>query len=221
VVAVVATACSIRAGRLPSVLLVAQLIVLFAAPVYFWFYADYVMPALCLAFGAAVHSLTGRVELPAPARRSGTVAGALLVAMSAALFVRVDTTHPPDSVLAAPGAAMKRATLGVRCVQSDSPMPLILLDVLSRDLRNGCPQWVDVSGRTYGVDRSPTNLPRTRNQIWQRDLIRYLLAGEQYALVDEKREGLNRQTLKLLRRGPVIARSPDFVLHRRVSGQAG
>jgi hypothetical protein len=95
------------------------------------------------------------------------------------------------------------------------------LDVLSRDLRNGCPQWVDVSGRTYGVDRSPTNLPRTRNQKWQRDLIHYLLAGEQYALVDEKREGLNRQTLRLLRRGPVIARSPGFVLHRRVSGQAG
>jgi hypothetical protein len=216
VAAMVALALSVPAGRLPGVLFLVQLAVLLAAPVYLWFYADYAMPALCLAAGAAVHALQAR----RPARRrSAAAAGAALIVLSAIVFVRIEVTNPPSDVLAAPGAAATRATAGARCVQSTSPMPLILLNVLSRDFQNGCRQWVDVSGRTYGVDRSPTNQPRTRNRRWQRDVLRYLLAGQQYVLVDVKREGLDRRTMAVLRTGPVIARSRGFVLRARVPGQ--
>jgi hypothetical protein len=212
----VAAAASIPAGRLPSALLVVQLLVLFGSPVFLWFYADYMMPALCLAVGAAVSAVQGRGPVP---RRSGAVLGAALVALSCVVLVRVDVTKPRGAVLAAPGAAMTRATAGARCVQSTSPMPLILLNVLSRDFENGCRQWVDVSGRTYGVDRSPDNLSRPRNRRWHRDVLGYLLSGDQFVLVDVKREGLNRRTLAVLRRAPVIAHSRDFKLRQPVPGQ--
>jgi hypothetical protein len=115
---------------------------------------------------------------------------------------------------------MVRDAATARCVQATSPMPLILLDALSRDLQNGCPQWVDVSGRTYSIDRGQHYVDRSVNQRWQRDILAYLLAGQQYVLVDTVREGLNARTMAILRKGPVIARSPSFALQRRVPGQA-
>jgi hypothetical protein len=151
-----------------------------------------------------------------------------VVALAAVPLIRVELTKTPAELLAAaqgetlapPGSAMVRAAATARCVQATSPLPLILLDALSRDLDHRCPQWVDVSGRTYSVDRGPSAVPRLKNRLWQRDILSYLLAGQQYVLVDTAREGLDPHTMRALGRGPVVARSHSFVLQRTVPGQA-
>ena len=42
---------------------------------------------------------------------------------------------------------------GARCVAADSAAALVVADVLTRDLRDGCPVVVDVTGLTYDQDR--------------------------------------------------------------------
>jgi hypothetical protein len=150
------------------------------------------------------------------------------LALAAVPLVRIEAMgEPADRIVIPgtvtpqpPGSAMVQEAAIARCVQATSPMPLILLNALSRDLQNGCPQWVDVSGRTYSIDRGQHYVDRSVNQRWQRDILAYLLAGQQYVLVDTVREGLNARTMAILRKGPVIARSPSFALQRRVPGQA-
>jgi hypothetical protein len=197
-------------GRLPATLLAADLAVLFAAPVYLLSYADFAMPAACLCAAAAMQALA---QTRSPVL-SGSVRGlaATLVAgsaLAAVLATSVNVRRPSEP---SPDRYLQTAAAAYRCVQSDSPEPLIALNVLSSDLQHGCPQWVDVSGRTYGVDRSPTNQSRRKNRRWQRDLVHYLRAGQAYVLVDVKREGLSRRTLALLRRGPLIARGDRLAL---------
>jgi hypothetical protein len=87
-----------------------------------------------------------------------------------------------------------------------------VLNVLSQDLAHGCPQWVDVSGRTYGVDRSPQHLPRSRNRRWQHDVVHYLLSGNAFVLKDVRREGLNRHTLAILRHDRAVASGDTLVI---------
>ena len=74
--------------------------------------------------------------------------------------------------------ALARATAHVRCLMSDSPMSLIRLNALSRGLANGCPNWVDVTGRTYGPDRPRHGESRAHNVRWQHDLTTYLRSGD-------------------------------------------
>jgi hypothetical protein len=225
--AIVLVALSIPAGRLPVVIFAAQFAEVLTAPTYYPFYADCIVPALCLAAGAALHALSVRYRLT---NRSVSALAGALVLLAAVPLIRVEVTHAPgetvaaeDETFAPPGSEMIRKAATVRCVQATSPLPLILLNVLSHDLRNGCPQWVDVSGRTYSVDRGRRHVSRFVNEIWQRDILAYLLAGQQYVLVDTVREGLNSRTMAILRQGPVIARSPSFVLQRRIpqQGRAG
>lgn len=206
----VVLACRTPLGRLPAALLVAELLVLFASPAYFASYADYVMPAASLCVAAAVGRRTRTARVTS--RRSLPWVGWLLVAGAALVAARIDLVNPPHILQQSPDRYLQRAAAGFECVQSDSPEPLIALNVLSRDLAHGCPQWVDVSGRTYDASRSPNNLPRRRNQRWQRDLLRYLRAGQAYVLVDVKREGLSRRTLAQLTAAPPIARGDGLVL---------
>ena len=71
-----------------------------------------------------------------------------------------------------------QALAGVDCVAADSAAALVAADVLTRDLRNGCPLVVDVTGLTYDQDRGdlgpgPTPTERRRDLEWQRQIGRY------------------------------------------------
>jgi hypothetical protein len=215
---VVVLACRTRSGRLPAALLVANLAVLCAAPAYFTSYADYAMPAACLCAAAAA----GVIAPTARSRPRRFVVGVLwlAVASAAVIALKAELITPPTILQPSPDQYLQHDAARFDCVQSDSPQPLIALNVLSADLAHGCPQWVDVSGRTYDVDRSAANLPRRLNTRWQRDLLHYLRAGQAYVIVDVAREGISSRTRTLLGSAPPIARGDHLVLRARASASS-
>ncbi len=96
---------------------------------------------------------------------------------------------------------------------------LIRIDVLTRDLNNGCPNWIDVNGRTYGPDEqtagpSNTPLPRSKNRKWQRDLTRYLRSGDAIILVSPRLSGIVGHTAKVIKQGGVLARVGRHTVYR-------
>lgn len=214
--AVLIRAWWVRPVRLVVALAVGELILLLSAPACFAQYADFLAPAVALSVAAAVsrrpNAHRERAER-APLRWIGWCATGTAAAMTVAT-IALGQTHASKPF---PAARLAAAVRSAHCVMSDYPMALILLDTLSRDLRDGCPNWVDVTGRTYGVDAAyrPDGVAYTRaeNPRWQRDLLAYLESGEA-ALVVRADTGINRRTLATLRAGGVLVRVGRHVVYR-------
>jgi hypothetical protein len=211
------TAWGARAVRLPLTLLMAGGVVLLAAPSWFLFYADYLTPAaaLCVATGAAAVASSG-ADTASLYRCAGAAVGAavviLVIAGSAmALWYRPGKTTSPPRELAS-------ALTKVRCVMSDSPMALISLNALDRDLANGCPDWVDVTGRTYASDMTVHGpdgrpLPRVENGRWQQALADYLRSGQAVIVARAKDAGISGTTFNAIRGGGVLAAAGSDVIY--------
>jgi hypothetical protein len=191
--------------------LAGQLVVLALSPSYFGHYADYVAATLALVVAAATQSVA------AERRRLGWAGPGCLA--GAAVLTAATLAQPIDVAEPFPTAPLARAVQHVRCLMTDSPMALIEVNALSRDLGNGCRNWVDVTGRTYGADSSP--LPRGRNPRWQADILRYLLSG-QALLVIRPGTGLSAATWRAIRRHPVLAQAGGYTIYltRDASGRA-
>lgn len=205
--------------RAVGLLFIVQLAVLLGAPSWFNFYSDFLSPAaaLCVAIGtwrlfppvgtvAAVGSDRG-VDRTIPR----VVASALVVSAVAAAMITSSALADGYIVSPLPAKQLRAAVASSRCVMSDSPMALIALNVLSRDLRNGCQNWVDVTGRTYGADKSDTTRPR--NIRWQRDLYSYLSSGQTLITI-RPATGIAPATLTRLHRNGVVARVGRFIVYR-------
>ncbi|WP_180936184.1 hypothetical protein [Nocardioides ungokensis] len=99
---------------------------------------------------------------------------------------------------------------------ADSPVDLVLLDVLSRDLARGCRVMVDVSGLTYDRDSASVQtagrLPRRRNRAWQHDLRAYLLSGDATLLSRPHADGLSAHTLRVIDGLTVLGRGAGYEL---------
>jgi hypothetical protein len=79
-------------------------------------------------------------------------------------------------------------------------------NVLTRDLRRGCPLAIDFTGATY--DRSPDRLPdgrpsvaRRADPVWQRYLRASLGAADTVLLAQRPADGLTRATSRWLTHG--------------------
>lgn len=210
-------------GRLVVILAIAQLVVIMAAPNFFLYYSDFLVPALTLLVAAAASAVLDRQPVSfSPARlTAATIVACLPVAAFAVLAVQIDAFRPVGRVQPAPGPALQKAVAFAKCVQSDSPMPLIELNVLSSDLANKCEVWVDVIGRSYApplepVGRTSAGLPYGRKSYppWQHALVRYLRSGDAVLVVEPDATGISRRTLRAINRGPVIARGNGYVVHR-------
>ena len=199
-----------REGRVVLGIAVLQLAVLLVSPTYFPYYSGY--PAVAFALVVAISAGSGR---NAPVRISGPAASGAVIACAALLTVAALVLRSGSYVAAFPGSQLASRVSGVRCVMADAPMALIELNVLSRDLANGCPNWVDVSGRTYGVDSPPGGryARREHNAIWQSDIRRYLLSGGAFMII-RPQTGLSKATRAFLTRQPVLARSHGYVIYR-------
>ncbi|WP_375502071.1 glycosyltransferase family 39 protein [uncultured Jatrophihabitans sp.] len=198
-------AWTLRAARPAVVLLVVQGVVLLAAPSWFSYYADFVAVAAALTVGAAAHP--GRAR---PMRLPGA-GWALTAAMAAITLTAIASGR--SAVRPFPGSAeLTRGASSARCVLSDSPMGLIELDALSRSFANGCRNWVDVTGRTYGSDRSSGR--RVDNERWQRDLTAYLRSGDAVIIVRGSGTGLSTSTYREVRRDGVLVRAGGHVVYR-------
>jgi alpha-1,2-mannosyltransferase len=199
--ALVVAAWRFANGRLLVLVAMAQVIVLFTAPSYFPFYSGYLAAPLSLVVAAAAHG----ARRPRPAHRFASAAAGGSVALAAtltavAIFARPDVLSDPF-----PGTALAEGVENVRCVMTDSPIALIELDALSSDLAHNCPNWVDVTGRTYDVDATASGsvVARAHNAKYQADLLRYLFSG-QAAIVIRAGTGLSPATRRTLDRLPVL-----------------
>ena len=128
------------------VLLVAQAGLLLEAPSYFPAYAGFVVPAAALTLAAASGRIAAWLAEHGMVLRVAGVA-ALSAAVAAAgmalVPIRVGSGRPFL------GSQLGAFAGQERCVLSDTPIVLIEMNVLSRDLRNGCPLHPDVTGYTY------------------------------------------------------------------------
>jgi hypothetical protein len=195
-----------RAARPVLVVLVAQAAVIGLAPSYFSFYSGYLAPAAALAVAAT---------MAAPRRIGSSVAG-LAVAGAAALTAITVLAHRPAFTTPVHGAdVLADAVAGTDCVMADSPMILIQLDALSRGLAHDCPNWVDVTGRTYDVDAPPEHGPqgRVHNARWQADLTSYLLSGDA-AILFRAETGADATTVATIRSHPVLVRHGGVTVYR-------
>jgi alpha-1,2-mannosyltransferase len=208
-------------ARLPVALVFAQAAVLVAAPSFMFFYLDFLTPAgaLCVAAGA--------MWRPAPRRRMidrvavRTVASAAVVVVVAVLLApAVGLWYGRGSSVGRfPSQQLAPAVGHSRCVMSDSPMGLIVLNSLSRNLANGCSNWVDVTGRSYAPDmavRRPDGqrVPRDANLVWQRALRDYLLSGDAVIIRRATDSGMSPGTWEAIRGGGVLAAQDGQVVYR-------
>ncbi len=204
---VVRRAWSVRAARPGVVILGTQLGVLFAAPSWFPYYTDYVAGFLSITVAAAAATpilSSHRVV----AGMTSWLPTCLAASVTVAILISGQSTVRP-----VPGAVrLSRSVAGVRCLMSDSPMGLIELNALSRGLAAGCPNWVDVTGRTYGPDRA--NRSRSHNERWQRDLTRYLRSGDAIVIVRRSGTGISSTTQAAISRDGVLARSAGQTVYR-------
>lgn len=212
-------AWQLPAARAVVALCAAQLIVLCAAPSFIYFYPDYLTVAGSLTIGAAASRLYALKAATRSQHGFGRLARAvawvpalLLAATLAAAYVQGRMLGSEST----PGLAeVAAAVRGDRCVMADTPMALISADVLSRDFVNGCPNWVDVTGRTYG-GRDKPHLPfqsRRTDPRWQFDLRRYLTSGNAVLIGRRTGTGIDATTMHYLRRAGVLERDGPFVLY--------
>ena len=212
---VMAAAAPRPLGRAAVGLLVVQVTVLLLAPSYFPFYAAFVAPALALVVAAGVACL-----------RSARLRRVAVLALTGGLAWLL-TVVPGTSVgVALPEQQLRPLMASDRCVTSDSPGLLVLLDVLSRDLSRQCRVMVDVSGLTYDTDasRHPGDRPRVRrlhDRAWQHDLGRYLTSGTATLLGRPRADGLSPHTWQRLDRLRLLRRGPGYALLAKTTGPGG
>jgi alpha-1,2-mannosyltransferase len=206
-----AAAWRCRPIRLLVVIAAVQVVVLLVAPSYFNFYDGYLAPALSLVVAGAAAFRPGRAW---SARSIGPAVTSLSVLAAATATALALLARPVQITQPFPGSTLASRFGEVRCTMSDTPMALIELDVLSRDLTDQCPNWVDVTGRTYGVDAAPRSHfeDRWHNRRWQRDLRRYLLSGNAVILL-RYATGVDAATRRMIDRLPVFARSGQDVVY--------
>jgi alpha-1,2-mannosyltransferase len=208
--ALTVAAWQVATARLVVLVAVSQVLVLLVSPTYFNYYSGYATAALSLVLAAGAHRV-GRRRITAQIGRVlavGSLVGAATLS-AVTLFARPVTIVAPF-----PGSQLADAVRHVRCVMADSPMALIALNDLSRDLANQCPNWVDVSGRTYDVD-APVgrSASRTGNVRWQNDLRRYLLSGDATIMIRSS-TGYSAATKQDIERLPVLAHAGGYTIYR-------
>lgn len=94
-------------------------------------------------------------------------------------------------------------------------MALIQLNALSRGLADGCRNWVDVTGRTYGPHKPASpGIPRRANARWQASLRAYLLSGDAVIVIPADGTGISPATAAAIRRGGVLAATDGDVVYR-------
>ena len=209
-----------RLGRLAVTLLVAQVGVLLVSPPFFGFYPAYVAPAMALTVGTGVAGLAGllrRTTRDRAVRRwplAARAAGVGVLGLALLPLVAVDAAGRVGVAL--PAAGLRPLASTSRCVTSDRPDLLILLDVLGRNLQRDCPTMVDVTGLTYDVEHSSddaSHVQRRHNTAWQHTLRSYLLSGGAALLGRPGGDGLSPYTVRVLHGLPVLGQGDGYRLY--------
>jgi alpha-1,2-mannosyltransferase len=209
-----------RSARVVVVLLLAQTALLLLAPSYFPDYAAFVVPAAALTFALASARVANWLG-----QRGRVLRVAGIVMVSAAVVGAVIRVVPLSVGYRTPfpGPALNEAAEQQRCLLSDTPIALIEMNVLSRDLRNDCKVHIDVTGYTYEGELSlgPNDKPlaRPKNAAWQKQVVRYLRSGNAVLLARGSGTGLSRASKQEIRSWPVLARIDGYTVFARTTKQ--
>jgi alpha-1,2-mannosyltransferase len=229
VCALVVAGAAIDRAWLVTALLAALVTVLLQAPAFFDHYAALAAAPLLILAGAGSAALAALAARHMRVR-SPVLRGARVPAVALAMTVTPVTVFA--CVVAGlqrgspfPGARLHQAAAASRCVTADSPVVLIQMDLLSRNLERRCRVWIDVTGLTYDTlaVRLPSGdpLPRRLNRRWQQALIDYLFSGDAAILVLGDGDGLAPDTARTINRLPVLIRVSGYTLWQVPPGQAG
>ena len=206
-----------RAARLIAVLVATQIALLLIAPSFYWFYADFAAPAGALTVATGAQRIVSLVRLArqrSGPRRWNLRAPALV--LGAAVAAMVFGLFPVRAVPPARGARLAPLISAARCVTSDSPMLLIQMDVLGRDLERRCEVWVDVSGTVLGPDAVTADhrtVAPSMNLKWQHSVLSYLLSGDATMVVRPQTQ-LSRASWRQIRAHGVLASSGPVIIYR-------
>jgi 4-amino-4-deoxy-L-arabinose transferase-like glycosyltransferase len=198
------------ATRLWACLFAVAMALLLTSPSYFAHYGTFAAPSLALLAGAGADAVLAWVSVRAPALRP--VAPAVGLVALAALGAHVVTQSEGRAV---PVQAVTVALSSTRCVAADSAAALVVADVLTRDLRNGCPVVVDVTGLTYDQDpgdlhAGPTPRARRQDGEWQRGVDRYLSGADAVVLDQWRTDGLDAGELGRLEQHDLELGRPSY-----------
>ena len=196
----------------PAVLLLLGLgAMLLITPIWFIHYSALTAPAIAITAGAAAQQM---LNLAAERRwrwlRIGLVAALLVAPLVAALpiaLVRAGERFPRQPLAAA-------AAPSPGCITSDHPSALILTDVLSRNLRRGCPLVADLGGVSHHMAASSGDRsPRVGNVAFQQYALAYLRSGDLTMIARFGRdEGFSASTADTIQAWPVVAEVGQFAV---------
>jgi hypothetical protein len=203
-VATVAATIVLRAAptaRVWVALLAAQGTLLLTAPSYYRHYGTYLAPALALIVGAAIAVGVRTAVAYAPRLQPALALIAVVAFLALASAGQRHTSGRP-----VPTGRIDAALSSAHCVTADSSAVLAVTNVLTRDLRRGCPVAIDFTGATY--DRSPDRLPdgrpsvaRRADPVWQRYMRASLRAADTVLLAQRPADGLTTATRRWLTHG--------------------
>jgi alpha-1,2-mannosyltransferase len=196
----------------PAVLLLVALVTtLLLAPPWFAHYAAWTAPAIAITAGAAGQQMLHFADkAPWPSLRMGAVA--LLVTAPLIAAVPLALADVGERFPRRPLAAALVRSEG--CATSDYITSLILTDVLSRNLRRGCPLVADLGGVSHDMAASGgSRLSRGRNAAFQQYVLAYLASGDRTLVMRfERNAGLSDSTADTIEAWPVVAASGRFVV---------
>jgi alpha-1,2-mannosyltransferase len=215
-------AAAVVVGREPQLrvwvaLLALQAAVLLTGPAYYDHYATFVAPALCLVMGSAIGLVVAHVDVRW--RRPLPVVAVTCLAL--ALLAVVGPVHRQGRRVPVERVAEVLGT--VRCVRADSTAALVSTNVLTRDLRRGCPLALDITGVTYDVNSSqlPDGRPgasRRADAAWQRFLGGYVNGANAFLVVQAGADGFGPGLRALFRAQTLVLRVPHLLVYRTTSG---
>ena len=199
-------ALRVRPMRWLVALAAVQLVVLAASPSYFGYYSGYAAAAIALTVAAGIDGarrLALRLALTATTLTTS-------IALTSVAFVHVPITIASKPF---PHAAVAKALGHLRCPMTDAPIVLIETNRLSDTLASGCPNWIDIAGRVYDIDRPPAGYgARATNQRWQDDLHRYLFSSPRVVLMHPAL-GIGRPLRQEINSLPLIYHHADVYVY--------
>ncbi|HEX8509874.1 MAG TPA: hypothetical protein VF635_10320 [Propionibacteriaceae bacterium] len=202
-------------ARLSVLLLPPLVLMLLATPSWFPHYAGLTAGPLAVLAGAAVSTLpdlagrAGRLlRVLGTAALAAVLLGTALQLRDAQFGRRFEAQQVRDVVAALPG-----------CVTADDPSTLLALNVLSRNLRRGCPLLLDLGGYTYDLNRpGQPRLRRERDPRWQRLALDHLSSGSATMVTRYSTSfGFSKSTSTTIKSWPVLGTAGKYKL-RRPSG---
>jgi alpha-1,2-mannosyltransferase len=201
-----------RRARLPVILLVGLFVMLLLTPSWFVHYTALTAPLVAIVIGVGGHQL---LQVPAVRRLRP-----LRLGLAAALVLALAGASAPIAS-AKIGQSFPGRTLGNAvadrpgCVTADHPGPLILMNVLSRNLDRGCPLVVDLGGASYHLPSPQRGVTtRRKNVVFQEYALAYLRTGDTTILARfRKNYGLSARSFNTVQSWPVVAKAGRYTVH--------